>query len=212
MFEIEYKGANSIIISTKKARLVIDPKLSVVGLKDVSVKEAIELATEERFVVDDQDAKLIIDGPGEYGISGFDIRGIAARRHIDTENEGLNATIYRVGVGDSRVGILGNVYEELSDEQLEELGVIDILIIPVGGNGYTLDATGATSLTRQISPKVVIPVHYADKALNYEVPQGDLKLFITELGVDVETVSKYKVKQVPVTASGTLTIIELTRS
>ncbi len=33
MFEIEYKGANSVIISSKKASIVIDPKLSLVGLK-----------------------------------------------------------------------------------------------------------------------------------------------------------------------------------
>ena len=49
MFELEYKGANCIVVSTKKANVVVDPKLSIVGLKDASVKDAIELATERRL-------------------------------------------------------------------------------------------------------------------------------------------------------------------
>jgi len=211
MFEIEYKGANCIIISTKKAKLVVDPKLSIVGLKDVSSKGAVELATEERFATNGSDANLLIDGPGEYGVAGFDIKGISARRHLDSESEGMVSTMYRVEIGEARIGIIGNIYEELSDEQLEELGVIDILIIPVGGNGYTLDSTGAAGLVRMIDPKIVIPVHYADKSLKYEVPQDDLVLFIAELGVPVETVPKYKLKQLPIVPA-TLSVIEITRS
>ena len=55
MFDIEYKGGNTVVITTKKATLVVDPKQSVVGLKDLSVKEGIQLATEERFVVPDSE-------------------------------------------------------------------------------------------------------------------------------------------------------------
>lgn len=211
MFEIEYKGANCIIITTKKAKMVVDPKLSVVGLKDVSTKEAVELATEARFATNNQDAILNIEGPGEYGVAGFDIHGIPAQRHLDSDKDPLISTIYKVEVGDSRIGIIGNIYEKLSDEQLERIGVLDVLIIPVGGNGYTLDATGAASLVRQIDPKVVIPVHYADSSLKYEVPQGELSLFVAELGAPVETVSKYKYKQ-PAAVPAALSVVELTRS
>ena len=211
MFEIEYKGANSIVISTKKARLVVDPKLSIVGLKDLSTKEAVELATEGRFATGNQDAILLIDGPGEYGVAEFDIRGIPARRHLDSQSDGLASTMYRIEIGEVRIGIVGNIYEKLSDEQLEELGVLDILVVPVGGGGYTLDATGAAGIVRMIDPKIVIPVHYADKSLKYEVPQDDLKLFITELGAPVETVAKYKLKQLLVVPT-TLSIVEITRS
>jgi len=211
MFEIEYKGANSVIISTKKSKLVVDPKLSIVGLKDVPANGAVELATEQRFIVNNPDAKLIIDGPGEYGVSGFDILGVSARRHIDSENEGKLSTMYRVEVDEARIGIVGNIDEKLSDEQLEKLGVLDVLVIPVGGNGYTLDATSAASLVRLIAPKVVIPVHYADKQIKYEVPQGELSLFVSELGAPVEVMSKYKSKQAA-NLQAQLSIVELTRS
>ncbi len=211
MFEIEYKGANCIVISTKKAKLIIDPKLSIVGLKDISTKGVVELATEERFMVNDPDANLVIEGPGEYGVAGFDIRGISARRHIDGPNEPLNSTIYRVEIGEARIGVLGNIDKKLSDEQLEELGVLDILVIPIGGGGYTLDATDAAGVVRSVDPKVVIPIHYADSALKYEVPQDELKLFISELGAPVETVQKYKLKQLPIVPA-TLSVVEVTRS
>lgn len=211
MFDIEYKGANCITISTKRSKLVVDPKLSIVGLRDIVCKDAVELSTEERFSVNGPEAKLVINGPGEYGIADFDIRGIPVRRHIDAEAEGMISTMYRIEVGDTRLGILGNIHNKLTDEQLEELGVIDILIIPVGGNGYTLDAVDAVKLVHTIDPKIVIPVHYADKLIKYEVPQDDLSLFIKELAVPVETVSKFKFKQTPV-APGGLQVVEITRS
>lgn len=211
MFEIEYKGANCVIISTKKAKIIVDPKLSIVGLKDVPIKDAVELITEHRFAVNNPDSRLLIDGPGEYGVAEFDILGVPARRHIDSESEGFISTMYRVEIYNTRIGIIGNIYDKLSDEQLEKLGVIDILIIPIGGGGYTLDATSAASLVRMISPKVVIPIHYADKQLKYEIPQGELSLFVAELGAPVEVTSKYKSKQSSA-IQAPLLVVEVTRS
>ena len=194
MFEIEYKGANSVIISTKKSTIVVDPKLSLVGLKDISTKDAVELATEARFALNSENARLNIEGPGEYGIADFDITGVAAQRHLDTENDPKVSTIYRIEGTDIRAAVIGNIYEKLSEDQLEQIGIIDVLIIPVGGSGYTLDATGAATITRQIDPKVVVPVHYADPALKYEVPQSDVDVFISELGSPVEEAPKLKLK------------------
>jgi L-ascorbate metabolism protein UlaG (beta-lactamase superfamily) len=211
VFEIEYKGANCVVLATKNSSIVTDPKLSLVGLKDVVIKNDVELATETRFALNSPDARLTIEGPGEYGVGDFDIHGIAAQRHLDTENDPLLSTIYRIEVGELRVAVIGNIYEKIPEDELEELGVIDILIIPVGGNGYTLDATGAATITRQIDPKVVVPIHYADKALKYEVQQDPLDLFVKELGAPVEETPKYKVKQaasLPVT----LTVVKVERT
>jgi hypothetical protein len=192
MFEVEYKGANSVTISTKKGTIVTDPKLSLVGLKDANVKDSIELSTEARFALNADNARLVIEGPGEYGIADFDIHGIAAQRHLDAD--GKASTIYRIEAGEIRVALVGNIYEKLSEAQLEEIGLVDVLIIPVGGNGYTLDATGAATLTRLIDPKLVLPIHFADPAIKYEVPQDPLDLFIKELGVPVEETPKLKLK------------------
>lgn len=209
MFEVEYKGANSVAISTKKGTIVTDPKLSLVGLKDANVKDAIELSTEARFALNADTARLNIEGPGEYGIADFDIHGVAAQRHLDAD--GKASTIYRIEAGEIRVALIGNIYEKVSEAQLEEIGLIDVLIIPVGGNGYTLDATGAATLTRQIDPKVVVPVHYADAGIKYEVAQDDFETFAKELGGTVEEAPKLKLKT-SAALPETLTIYKLARS
>lgn len=211
MFDVEYKGANSIVITTKKGSLVIDPKLSLVGLKDVPVKGSIQLVTEDRFLVAPGESRLTIEGPGEYEAGDFSIRGFSAVRHIDTPEQGNKATIYRIEVGDVRIALLGNITDKLSEDQLEGLGVVDILILPVGGGGYTLDPTSATVLVRQIEAKVVVPVHYADSALKYEVPQESLDVFVKELNAPVETTAKLKVKAASSLPTA-LTVMEIARS
>jgi L-ascorbate metabolism protein UlaG (beta-lactamase superfamily) len=152
----------------------------------------ISLASEPRFAVESANATLLVEGPGEYEVGDFSIRGIPAQRHIDSD--GFGSTIYRIEISDVRIAVLGNIDPKLSDEQLENIGVVDIVIIPVGGGGYTLDATSAAHLVRQIDAKIIIPVHYADSGLTYEVPQEDFEVFHKELGGAVETVDKLKVK------------------
>ena len=211
MFEIECKGANAVVLSTRNTTAVFDPKLSIHGLKDVKVKDAVEIVTEDRFSLVGEGEKLLINGPGEYEIGDFSIRGIAAQRHIDTEEAEKIATVYRVEIGDVRLAVLGNIAPKLSDEQLEELGVVDILILPVGGGGYTLDATDAVRITRQIEPKVVVPVHFADDGMKYEVPQDELETFNHELSAAVEITAKYKLKSASALPA-TLTMVGVTRT
>jgi len=211
MFDIEYKGGNGVIIATKQIAAMTDPKLSVVGLKDMKVKDAVEIATEDRFKLNDDSARLIVEGPGEYEVGDFSITGVAATRHIDTPHDEKKSTIYRIEVGDVRIALLGNIASQLNEEQLEALGVVDILILPVGGGGYTLDATSAAALTRQVDPKAVIPIHYADEALKYEVPQDSVDLFVKELGAPVEKTAKYKVKS-GLALPTVLTTVEIARS
>lgn len=211
MFEIEYKGGNCVVFSTRKTTIIADPKLSVVGLNDIKTKDEIEIATEPRFVVENSEARVIIQAPGEYEVGDFFIRAAAASRHLDMETEPKISTIYHIDAGDIRIGLIGNVKSKLDDDQLETIGVVDILVIPVGGGGYTLDATNAVSIVRQVDPKVVIPVHYADPGLHYEVVQDTIDTFTKELGAPVEQMDKLKLKGAA-TLPQSLTVIALKRS
>lgn len=211
MFDVEYRGGNAVVLSTKKTTLMIDPRLSLFGLKDIKTKDEVELATESRFVVENSEARTIIDQPGEYEVGDFTIKGIAATRHIDKPDDEQLSTIYRIECGDVKVALIGNIAPKLTDEQLETLGMIDIAILPVGGNGYTLDAVSAVAIVRQTEPKLVIPVHYADSGLSYEVPQDSVEVFEKELGAPVEKLAKLKVKS-GVILPETLTVVELSRS
>lgn len=206
--DIEYKGANCVTISTKKVNIAIDARLSAVGLKDITPKEAIAIATQADFVVK-SDEGIVVDQPGEYEVKDVSIVGVAAQRLIDHDGS-KQATMYRLVMGEITFAIIGHVTSPLSEEQLEALGVVDVAIVPVGGNGYTLDAHQAIEVVRQLDPKVVIPTHYADKAVNYEVPQMELEPFLKELGASHETMPTWKIKNGIIPE--VLTVIELTRT
>lgn len=189
--DFEYKGGNCVVISTKAATIVVDGKLSQLGLKDISPNDAVAVATQKDFAVEGE--HVTIDTPGEYEVANVSILGVPAARLIDFDGS-EQATMYKIRFADLTVAVVGHVSTPLSDDQLESLGVVDVLIIPVGGNGYTLDSHQAVETVNKIDPKVIIPTHYADKAIAYEVPQEELEPFIKELGAQVETMPKWKVK------------------
>lgn len=206
--DIEYKGANCVVITTKKSTVIIDPKLSVVGLKDILPKNAVVIATQSDLLVSAEEA-VVVDRPGEYEVRDISIVGTAAERLID-HDKSLNATVYRVTIGDVRFAVLGHVATPLTEDQLEAVGVVDVAIVPVGGSGYTLDAHQAVAAVRQLDPKVVIPTHFADKAIQYEVPQMGLEPFLKELSAPQhEKMSKWKVKG---PLPELLTVVELERA
>jgi L-ascorbate metabolism protein UlaG (beta-lactamase superfamily) len=129
------------------------------------------------------------------------------QRQIDPE--GKKSTAYRIELGGLRLAVLGHILSPISDDDLENLGVIDIVIIPVGGGGYTLDARDAAAVARQIGPKIVIPTHYEDGAVKYEVPQEPVELFIKEMGGLYEKADSLKLKNGSLPEA--LTVFELKR-
>jgi L-ascorbate metabolism protein UlaG (beta-lactamase superfamily) len=190
--EIHYYGANCIRLNNKKASIVIDDNLVELGLKSVIKPEDVTLYTFNKK--SDSRGRFLINGPGEYEISEVSIIGIPVKAHID--ESGAQATIYSLQTNGLKVAMLGHIYPELSDEQLETLGIVDVLIIPVGGNGYTLDAADAARLIKKIEPKIVIPTHYADNSIKYEVPQAELQVFLSEMGIsDPELIDSLKLKE-----------------
>lgn len=209
MFDIEYKGENSVVITTKKAKLVSNPKLSAVGLKDVKVDGSVVIATTPDMMVTSDEAMLKIDGPGEYEVADFSIKAVPADAY-GAPKDSKAATMYRITVGDVRIALLGSIRPELTEAQLEALGVVDMVILPVGGGG-TLNATEAAHLARAIEAKAVVPVYYADPAVKYSETQETLDTFKKEFGGEVEQMAKYKIKSASSLPAAT-TIIELSRS
>jgi L-ascorbate metabolism protein UlaG (beta-lactamase superfamily) len=192
--EIQYYGANCVRLSTKKANITVDDNLASLGQKSVAKTDDIVLKTMPMDLPAKVEPKIVIDIPGEYEVSTISVHGIPARAHMDEEGQ-KSATMFKIMSDEVKVAVVGHVYPELSDEQLEALGAVDILIIPVGGNGYTLDSVGALKLIKKIEPKLVIPTHYADKALKYEVPQQPLEEALRGLAMEPkETAAKIKIK------------------
>lgn len=204
--EIQYYGANTIKIASKKASIVIDDNLAELGLKSISGKDDISIYTSTKLP-QAKGTRFIIDSPGEYELSDASISGIANRSHLEEEKD-QSATMFRIILDDVRIAVVGHIYPELTDDQLESLGTIDILLIPVGGNGYTLDGVGAQKIIKKIEPKVVIPTHYADKAIKYEVPQADLETALKAVAMEPsETLDSLKSKGLELTDTTKLIVL-----
>jgi L-ascorbate metabolism protein UlaG (beta-lactamase superfamily) len=205
--ELQYYGANCLRLSARKAQIVIDDNLVKLGLKPVTKESDISLRTNRMFP-EHPEAAFRAEMPGEYEISGMVIHGIAARAHMDEEGT-KNAVIYTVQADDTKIAILGHIHPELSEEQLEAIGMVDVAVVPVGGNGYTLDGVGALNVIKQIEPKVVIPTHYNDRAIRYEVAQAELADAVKNLGMETaETVAKFKIKPAELSDTAKLVILE----
>lgn len=191
--DIQFFGANCVTLTVPGVRAVIDDNLSELGGKSVAKNGDLVLFTGPISEVK-VESKLTIAGPGEYEVADFSIQGIPVRAHMD-EDKQRTGTMYKLTSKDVNVLVLGHIYPDLSDTELERIGMIDVLITPVGGNGYTLDPVGALGIIKKIEPKLVIPTHFADKSLNFPVPQQSLDDALKALGMEVkETTQKLRVK------------------
>ena len=190
--DLQFYGANCITLSYKGVRIVIDDNLAELGGKSILKADDVALFTSAHS--GDIPARLMLDGPGEYEVSDVSIIGLGARGHMDEDGK-KTATMFKLVIGELDILITGHIYPDLNDTQLEDIGMVDVLIVPVGGNGYTLDPVGALKLIKDIEPKLVIPTHYADKDLKFPIPQQSLADALKELGLEPkETTTKLRLK------------------
>ncbi len=122
--------------------------------------------------------RLVI-GPGEYEISNVLIIGIATFHDEDRGNIRGKNTIYLIEMDEVSVCHLGDLGHVLTNEQVEELGNVDVLMVLVGGIS-TVNASKAAEIVRQLEPKVVLPMHYKTPAINRELEPVDR--FLKEIG------------------------------
>jgi L-ascorbate metabolism protein UlaG (beta-lactamase superfamily) len=204
--ELQFHGANCVSLAHKGTRIVVDDNLTDLGAKSVTRADDIALFTGTHS--DANSARRVFDSPGEYEVADISIIGITARGHMEEEGK-LGATMFKLVTGELSVLFTGHIYPELSDAQLEAIGSVDLLVVPVGGNGYTVDPVGALKLIKDIESKLVIPTHYADKALKYPVPQQELSNALKELAMESkEPVSKLKLKATELSDIAQLIVLE----
>lgn len=110
----------------------------------------------------------VISGSGSKTVKGISLKGIATYHDPSKGKErGVN-TIFNLLVDGIQVCHLGDLGHVLSDKEVKEVGPVDILLIPVGGY-FTIDDKEATRVVEQISPKVVIPMHFKTEKCGFPI-------------------------------------------
>lgn len=123
----------------------------------------------------------IVHGPGEYEISGVLIIGIATFHDaVNGQTRGKN-TVYLMELDGVAVCHLGDLGHVLSDEHVEEIGNVDVLLLPVGGTS-TIDAAMAAEVIRQLEPRAVVPMHYKTPLISREL--DPVEKFLKEMGME----------------------------
>ena len=205
--DIEYFGANCVRLTTKKASIVIDDTLALHGGKSITKDTDISVHTQALLNAASGKA-LVISSPGEFEVSAVSITGVQARAHTD-EPTAKTATMYKFVADEVHILVVGHIYPELSEEQIEAIGKVDVMVIPVGGNGFTLDPLGALKVIKKVEPAVVMPTQYAINGLHFEVPALTLEEALKNLTMQPkETLEKLKGKDVEKNAQTSLIVVQ----
>ncbi|MDI6591600.1 MAG: MBL fold metallo-hydrolase [Patescibacteria group bacterium] len=183
---------------SNQVKIVIDPFSEGIGLRVPKLEADILCITHSYSDHNNLKAvsgsSFLIQDPGEYEIKGVFIQGIPSWHDQKEGKERGENIIYTLEAEDLRLCHLGDLdQKELTSEQLEKIGEIDILMIPIGGV-FTISAKEALKIMSQIEPKITIPMHY-------QIPKLKIKLegldkFLKTLGLkSIEPLPKLSIKK-----------------
>jgi L-ascorbate metabolism protein UlaG (beta-lactamase superfamily) len=134
--------------------------------------------------------RRVIASPGEYEIGGVFITGVRMPNK-DKQAEGSSNTLYVFNYEGLTVAHLGDLVDVPSQAQIEDLGAVDVALVPVGG-GKALSPSQAAEVISLIEPSIVIPMHFKTGKEGLEL--GTAEGFLKEMGIaDHEALPSLKV-------------------
>ncbi len=188
---INWYGQTCFKIVSRKGRdeslnILIDPLGKGTGLRGPKAECDIMMITNPKISKDGVNC-FLISGPGEYDVDGCYVRGIPS--YNETKN-----TIYIIETENLTLCHLGMLKQkELNPEQVEAIGDVDILMVPVGG-GESLDGKEALKIMTQVEPRITIPMYYKIPKLKTKL--NALEGFLKEAGVkNIEPLPKLNIKK-----------------
>jgi L-ascorbate metabolism protein UlaG (beta-lactamase superfamily) len=122
----------------------------------------------------------VIAGPGEYEVKGVFITGITAQAKKAKGPEHLKTTMYLFDFDGLTVCHLGVLDHVPSQVQLQALGEVGILLIPVGGL-TVINANQAAEVIGLLEPRIVVPMHYKTKVIKTKLEP--VSRFLKEMGL-----------------------------
>lgn len=135
----------------------------------------------------------VFNWPGEFELAGIHFQGIASFHNTKEDEVQEENTVFKVVMNGVSICHLGALGTKLTAEQLEQIGDVDILFVPVGGSG-SMDAKKAKEVIEQIEPRIIIPMMYCDES--DECGYGPLQPFLSEMGAqNNESMDEFTLKK-----------------
>lgn len=203
-----YGHATFLLESPQGVRILMDPAPTEVGYAYPIIPDVDAITTSHGHF--DHTATHRAEGPSAdvpprilAGVRGSQVIAIAETvgdvriRNVASYHDaqqgaqrGPNAIFVFEAAG-RRIVHLGDLGHVLTDEQIDALVPVDILLIPVGGV-FTIDARGADRVLQQLSPRVTIPMHYGTPDLTFDLNPAEPFL-------EGKTVQRIDSNRIPVT-------------
>lgn len=125
-------------------------------------------------------AQHVIDGAGEFEIGGVFITAVQTAGGGKKTKDKTGNTLYVFDYEGITVAHLGDMQEVPTQSEVEALGTVNVLLIPVGG-GSSLNAAKAAEVVSVIEPNLVVPMHYATD--DAKIKLEPLNKFLKEMGL-----------------------------
>jgi L-ascorbate metabolism protein UlaG (beta-lactamase superfamily) len=166
------------------ASVVTDPFDPSLGLPTLKLKADVVTVSHDaaghNYLKAVKGNRLQISGPGEFEVGGVFITGISMAAKGNDKNGQVPNTLYVFNFEGLAVAHLGDLAYVPSQSQIEDLGPVDVALVPVGGGGALAPAEAAEVISL-IEPSVVVPMHY--KTGKEKIKLGQVTRFLTEMGV-----------------------------
>ncbi len=211
MAEIVWLGHACFRLKSRDATIITDPYDKSLGLGNPGQKADIVTISHahphHNAVSAVKGDPMVMNGPGEFEVRGVFITGVwSFADNQDGKERGRN-TIFLFRVDDLVVCHLGSLGHTLSSQQLDALGDVHVLLVPVGGSNASLTASKASEVISQIEPKIVIPMHYSIGRESLEM--DSLDKFTKEMGLkDVVAQDKFSMKASELGESTQVVVLE----
>lgn len=198
---ITWYGQSCFKLQSKDVVLITDPFDKKIGLKppfgagDIVTISHNHCGHNNFEVV--KNNPFVIDGAGEYEIKKITVRGINSFHDSLEGKERGNNIIYIIEMEDLKICHLGDFGQKnFTNGQLEKIGQIDILFVPIGGIS-TIDWKLASTIINQIEPRITIPMHYKISGLTGDLAKIDTaENFCKEYGISAkDAVEKLNIKK-----------------
>lgn len=193
--KISWYGQSCFKIKCKDVDILIDPYHESTGLKLSKTKTDLVLVThgheDHNNIGIATGDPVIINGPGEYEVRDVFIYGKQAYHDDNNGKDRGVITMYLIEEDGLKLAHLGDIGQKrLTDDQLEFLDDVDILLLPVGGK-YTINAQEASEILSEVEPRIVVPMHYKMPGLKMDLDSVDN--FVKEIGLNPEKMDELKV-------------------
>jgi len=177
--KVKWLGHSCFLITSERGiRIITDPYTVGGGINYSPVKEVADIVVVSHSHGDHANVTAIKGKPeivrdsGLRIAGGIQFKGTATYHDASQGKQRGSNTIFCFNVDGIEICHLGDLGHMLSPEQVAELGVIDILLVPVGGF-YTIDGTEASQICDQLKPRIIIPMHYKTSKCAYPIAEVD---------------------------------------